>query len=335
MTTISLFTPVDYARPKTAAEGVLSALSNYFYLGGPRATVVENDNVRLEPGTVSWIVIALKVASYILLFPLTLPLLAIDLVLRHKHNFIVITTPAPATSHTAGNATALEFISCINPTLFTALAPLTLAEAQEFVRRGGALNIVTPEKTNTNPITMRKQEQVITGCNSGINRSQVAAAAVTQMGINVVGVLAGGDSAMNPEADFPTFSNPLEIGEDVNQAATNFAHYFGMPKRAQIGATAPECQGISPNAVQRAKAFYQNYINQLAPTHFITFGPSGPSVIRRLLQRQQESLRGFTITHLPWGDTIAHPPQSAKLQPYSVDAYALFATEFRHCFQTI
>lgn len=93
MTTIHLFTPIDYTRPRSYSEGALSTLSNYFYLGGDRATVIRGDEVRLEPGKISCHTIALKVASYVLLFPLTLPLLAIYAGLRYQHHFTVISEP--------------------------------------------------------------------------------------------------------------------------------------------------------------------------------------------------------------------------------------------------
>ncbi len=90
MTTISLFTPINYTRPRSYTELAISTLSHYFYLGGMQATVVKNDEVQLEDGKISWNTIALKVASYVLLFPLTLPLLAINLALRYQHHFTVI-----------------------------------------------------------------------------------------------------------------------------------------------------------------------------------------------------------------------------------------------------
>jgi hypothetical protein len=95
MATISLFTSINYARPRSCAEGALSILSNYFYLGGKRAIVVRGDEVRLEVGKVSWYRIALKVASYMLLFPLTLTLLAINLGLRSQYNFTLINSSQP------------------------------------------------------------------------------------------------------------------------------------------------------------------------------------------------------------------------------------------------
>lgn len=90
MTSISSLTPIKYARSSSCAEGALSTLSQYFYLGGSRATVVKGYEVRLENGKVSWMEIALKVASYILLFPITLALLAINLALHSRYHFTVI-----------------------------------------------------------------------------------------------------------------------------------------------------------------------------------------------------------------------------------------------------
>ena len=90
MTTISLFTPINYTRPKSCGEETLSKLSNYFYLGGTQATVIKGNEVKLENGKTSWKMIAFKVASYVILFPITLTLLAIDLVLRTQYHFIVI-----------------------------------------------------------------------------------------------------------------------------------------------------------------------------------------------------------------------------------------------------
>ncbi|MFI5342903.1 MAG: hypothetical protein ACHQUC_01655, partial [Chlamydiales bacterium] len=86
---------IHYERPRSSTEVVISTLSHYFYLGGTRATVVKDNEVRLETGKVSWHTIALKVASYILLFPLTLTLLAINLALRYQYVFTVMTPSQP------------------------------------------------------------------------------------------------------------------------------------------------------------------------------------------------------------------------------------------------
>ncbi|HEY4832299.1 MAG TPA: hypothetical protein VIH61_07050 [Waddliaceae bacterium] len=90
MTTISLFTTINYTRPKSCGEEALSKLSNYFYLRGTQATVIKGNEVQLENGKVSWKMIALKVASYVLLFPITPILFAIYLILRTRYHFIVI-----------------------------------------------------------------------------------------------------------------------------------------------------------------------------------------------------------------------------------------------------
>lgn len=90
MSTISLFTPINYGRSKSCAEGVLSTLSNFFYLGGARATVVRGNEVRLENGKVSWQLIAMKVASYVLMFPLTLTFLIVHLAIRSQYHFTII-----------------------------------------------------------------------------------------------------------------------------------------------------------------------------------------------------------------------------------------------------
>jgi hypothetical protein len=50
----------------------------------------KGNEVKLENGKISWKMIALKIASYVILFPITLTLLAIDLVLRTQYHFIVI-----------------------------------------------------------------------------------------------------------------------------------------------------------------------------------------------------------------------------------------------------
>jgi hypothetical protein len=234
------------------------------------------------------------------------------------------------TIQTIGNATALEFISCINPTLFSGLTPLTEEEAQEFLNRGGSLNIITNEKINEKKITLSKEEQIITGCTSGVNRSQVAAATLIKMNIKIKGILAGGDSAMNPEADFPSFASLSDTNEELLQSAMNFEKAFGMCKLDRIGEEKLELS-IEGENIRNAKKFYQDYIDLLAQTHFITFAVSGPSVIRRLLKREG-SLTGFTITHFPWGDEIAHPPENSKLERFSIESYQSFAAKISNCF---
>jgi hypothetical protein len=116
MSTISTFTPLIYTRPSSHAETVLSTLSRYFYLGGDRANVIKNDEVQLEIGKISSCNIALKIASYVLLFPFTLTLLVINFCLRYQHNFTVISSSelnycsirAPAPSNKKAETCSLE-----------------------------------------------------------------------------------------------------------------------------------------------------------------------------------------------------------------------------------
>lgn len=87
MQAIPFYMSVNYQTPKSCGEQALSILSNYFYLGGRQATVFKEDEVKLENGKSSCGVIALKITSYLLLFPLTIPLFAIYSVLRYQHDF--------------------------------------------------------------------------------------------------------------------------------------------------------------------------------------------------------------------------------------------------------
>jgi hypothetical protein len=222
-----------------------------------------------------------------------------------------------------GNATAKEFIDCVNTGLFTEIPTLTEKEAQAFLNRGGQLNIVTDEKIALKKIPLHSEMRVITGCNSGINRSQVAAAVMTNMGAAVRGVLAGGDSGMNPHADFPI---PADPSEDIQGTATNFRAAFGHPKSPQMGVAETQTLDTDP-----AKAYYQQLINKLDQTHFITFSTCGVSTLRRLLAKEG-SLDGFVMTYIPWGDEVAHPSGG---EPFSIAAYTAFGEKVRGCFEVI
>ena len=90
MTTVSLFTSINYQRPNSCNEQILSALSNFFYLGGARVVVIQDNQIKLESGTVSWMTVALKVAAYILFFPVTIPMLLLTEGLLWKQQFSII-----------------------------------------------------------------------------------------------------------------------------------------------------------------------------------------------------------------------------------------------------
>lgn len=82
MTTIPRFASINYARQTSCAEKVLSKLSHYFYLGGTKVTFVKGNEVQLKKRKLSWHVQALKVASYVLLFPMTFVFLSVYASLR-------------------------------------------------------------------------------------------------------------------------------------------------------------------------------------------------------------------------------------------------------------
>lgn len=91
MSTISLFTPINYARPVSSKERILSRLSHYFYLGGVQVVVVKDNKIELKNEKIAWYKTALKVASYILFFPLTVLLLTTYLTLRSRYRFTSVT----------------------------------------------------------------------------------------------------------------------------------------------------------------------------------------------------------------------------------------------------
>ncbi|HEY4832596.1 MAG TPA: PEP/pyruvate-binding domain-containing protein, partial [Waddliaceae bacterium] len=97
MISIPLFSSINYNRETSFDEKIISALSDYFYLGGAQVEVVKGNEVRLEEdnGKVSWLTLALKVASYVLLFPLTCILFAINQGLRSQYSFTPIVLSKP------------------------------------------------------------------------------------------------------------------------------------------------------------------------------------------------------------------------------------------------
>lgn len=234
----------------------------------------------------------------------------------------------PISSVQQGNATPKEFVDCVCSSIVKNLHKhITEEKVQEFVNRGGIINIATPEKTGHQPITIKKSIPVITGCASGVNRSQVVAVQFKSWDINVLTVLAGGDSDMNPYTDLH-----MVLPVTANEKPENFQEALKGPRIPVLGSETNSNYTEDPAIVQSRQKFYQDYINQLiAPVHFVTFSNSGLSVLERLLKREG-SLEGFTITHCPLNDEINHPP----LQTYeasSVQAFSNFRDKVKAYFQ--
>jgi hypothetical protein len=219
-------------------------------------------------------------------------------------------------SQYSGNTSAAEFVACVNQYGPTKLSPLRVEHAEEFERRGGVLNLAAIGKQ----VVCSRQDQFIVGCTSGKNRSQIAAVILKSSECKVLGVVAGGDSAMNLEAQAPMLVNP---NIDLS-SARNFYQVFGRSKVEQIG--------YAETSVWKrahARGFYQNFINNLAGrTHFVVFGASGKSILRRLLQRAGR-FDGFTLSYCPWMDEVKYPPQGSRMSSCSVEAYRTFAAKLR------
>lgn len=98
MTSLSPFIAISYSRDNTIVEKTLSTLSNYFYLGGTRVTVIKANETYTRYETQSWKIIAIKVASYILFAPITAILFSINLALLSKYKF-TDTTPSSLPSN--------------------------------------------------------------------------------------------------------------------------------------------------------------------------------------------------------------------------------------------
>jgi len=93
MLKINLFTSISYARPAVTSERLLSALSNYYSLG-KRVVVIDKDNkIHSKNKENHCLIVAFKIVSYLLLFPLTTPCFILYLSLYHQHKVTASTLP--------------------------------------------------------------------------------------------------------------------------------------------------------------------------------------------------------------------------------------------------
>lgn len=195
---------------------------------------------------------------------------------------------------------------------------ITVEQVQEFTHRGGEINILE-DHTNQEGYNwgsnrlyrLSKDDIYSVGCSSGMNRSQTMRAFLLDENCDVRSVLAGGDSAFNPDCDTHI------LNEFTPEEQEEFVNGLGYEKKPQLGAD--QFGGLHED-VDRIKRFYQDYFNNCEENHFITFAKSGPSVLVRLLAREGR-LDGLKITHLPWPDEIMHIPENADYAPGSSDAY--------------
>lgn len=215
-----------------------------------------------------------------------------------------------------------------------------LAKIKKFLERGGILRILDKDRCL---IPIDTNVPVITGCSAGINRSQVTAVVMKKMGIKVHGVLPGKLMKNNGGHTYGFDKMPSEQDEN---GAKKFKEAFGLDKMDQIGRKevvsylslndeSGEFSELYVKAMQNTHQFFQNYINELNATHFITFAESGPFVLDYLLNRPQADLSGFIITYSAWGDEVSHPDVlgiTPKPSPNSKEAYLAFADKIERCF---
>lgn len=209
---------------------------------------------------------------------------------------------------------------------------LTMEELNTFIDRGGKINIISenPEEK----INVSRYENIVTGCSAGENRSQSARGFFSLNGIEVKDVLAGAQSALNPDNEFPFIAGFIGIvkdvaiqmnGKSINHKEINddieFKSIFKIEKVEQLGF---EGLGNQYDDRDRWNEFYKDYINNLPPTHFVVFGASGQVLIKRLLSSAHESFEDFTISFFNWGDQIQHPPENSGIYPQSREAYQLY-----------
>jgi hypothetical protein len=203
-----------------------------------------------------------------------------------------------------------KIAACLNASLPKFEIGVSKEQVEDFRARGGKIQVLEED----GKIHLVRKREYIVGCNSGMNRSQTHAAYLIKHGLNVKAVLAGGDSAFNPLTDWPIINPPYGENDEFDLQFPN------KKKIPQLGHERIFKGEGGKSTLAELQTYYQNYINALAGTHFITYAKSGPSVLHRLLNRPGD-LKGFTITYIDWNDEIARPPQHTA--PRSQKAYSL------------
>ncbi len=201
----------------------------------------------------------------------------------------------------------------LNSVLGNHSTKVTVADIESFLNRNGRLQIWKEEEI----IPLSRHEKYIVGCTSGANRSQAHFGYLSENKIEVLAVLAGGDSGFNLDAEFPLVGPPYGGDNMGYNDRSAFMECFGIDKVDQLGVA--ELGEYQYDDLNQTKEFYKNYVNSLSPTHFITYGLSGSNTLRRLLERVTQSLEGFTLTFINWNDEIGQPVNGTEA--YSIDAY--------------
>lgn len=195
---------------------------------------------------------------------------------------------------------------------------VTQEEVNEFFARGGNIEIV---REGGEIHELSRSDIYSTGCSSGVNRSQTMRAFLVGEGCDVRSVIAGGDSGANPNGQYHILSDFDETEQEHFQRALKRGQKIPQLGRKEFGVFCESSTDI--------KRWYQEYFNTCEENHFVTFSHSGLSVLKRLLGRGG-CLEGVTITHLPWGDEINHPPAGADFEAGSEGSYRAFYNKIKN-----
>jgi hypothetical protein len=204
---------------------------------------------------------------------------------------------------------AVDWIKKVSADCPEAESGFTPRHAIEFIKRGGKLQLASKDAK----VICRRDENIITGCAAGYNRSQTMYAWLSIVGCTVSEVLAGGISAVNP-ARKKTF-------EETSEQKANFAQVFRRERKPVLGSHL----GHDSSTLASRRGFFRNFFKELTPTHFAVFHYSASSSIQRLLERKG-SLEGFKISYIPMHDTIRET-RSADIKPESAEAFTRFLQE--------
>ena len=231
-----------------------------------------------------------------------------------------------------GNATADEFFNCVIS--YLSKSTITKEAVEEFIIRGGTVNIVNPNN-NKLMIEINKEQTFITGCANGTNRSQVALAVLEQLGFNVHNqVIAAADTNFDPLREFHCPDDPRQQDNQDGGFYFNFQPAFKRPRAPWIQPTTSKdmhgCYYESKDqGYVEADKYYQDFITKtIKPnTHFIVFAHSAAAAINRLIKREG-SLEGFTVSFLPIDDNLRIHKGKEQI-PASKEDYLSFGEKFK------
>ena len=193
--------------------------------------------------------------------------------------------------------------SVTDPTLFFLAADpteeLTLDHLQVFQARGGVLEVL---QERGDLLRLEHYETFSVGCDDGEMYSQVLRVFLLEHRCKVREVIAGVTSGFNPSTPDAKL-RPLSDKRDA------WYQDGGYHQRERLGELNDD---DDDDGFDESPFDYSGYATAVDPTHYLCFGQCGPSLVRRLLEREGD-LSGFRITLLPWNSIqpsvyeLSHP----------------------------